>query len=127
MKIIKLIASGLLGLAFITFGLNFFLKFMDTGGGPPPDSLGAQFMGALVGSGVLAVVKLFQITGGILVAIPKTRNFGLLILGPIIIVILFYNTMIAPGGWSKPPVLVITSLALFLLLAEWRKFKQLLY
>ncbi|MEM0965227.1 MAG: hypothetical protein AAGJ81_03620 [Verrucomicrobiota bacterium] len=126
MKTAKLIASILLGLAFVTFGLNFFIGFMDTGGPPPPDSLGAQFGGALFASGVLAVVKSCQIAGGVLVAIPKTRNFGLLILGPIVIVILLYNTMIEPGGWMKPPVLLITVLSLFLLIAEWRKFKLLL-
>ncbi|MEM7600661.1 MAG: hypothetical protein AAF357_04510 [Verrucomicrobiota bacterium] len=125
MKIVTLIASVLLGLVFVVFGLNYFLKFIDTPS-PPADSAAAAFMGAMASTGMLAVIKLLEVIGGLLVAIPKTRNFGLLVLGPIVIVILMFNIFIALGGWTQPPVLLITILSAFLLFAEGKKFLGLL-
>ena len=81
MKIATLIAGGLLGLVFVVFGLNFFLGFIPIP--PAPEGHPAAFMGAMYMTGFLGFVKVLEIIGGVLVAIPKTRNFGLLILGPI--------------------------------------------
>lgn len=121
---LALIAGGLLGLVFVIFGLNFFLKFLPVPS-PPADSAAAAFMGAMFTTGFLTLVKVLEIIGGILVAIPKTRNFGLLILGPIVVNILFFNILIAPGGWTKPPVILVTVLAASLLWTSREKFLQL--
>ena len=122
---IALVAGGLLGLIFIVFGLNFFLKFLPV---PPSEegSPAAMFMGAMFATGYLAVIKVLEILGGVLVAIPKTRNLGLLVLGPIVVNILAYNIFLAPGGWTQPPVLLVTALSAYLLWAGCDKFKQLL-
>ena len=122
---ITLFASIVLGLVFIVFGLNYFLKFLPVPS-PPEDSPAAQFMGAMFVTGVLTVIKILEIAGGILVAIPKTRNIGLLVLGPIVVNILLFNIFIAPGGWTQPPVLLVTLLSAFLLGAGLEKFRQLL-
>lgn len=122
---LTLIASILLGLVFVVFGLNFFLKFLPVPA-PPEGSPAAQFMGAMFVTGMLNVVKVLEIAGGILVAIPRTRNIGLLVLGPIVVNILLFNILIAPGGWTQPPVLLVTALSAFLLWAGCDKFKQLL-
>ncbi len=126
MNKITLVASVLLGLLFIVFGSNFFLKFMPTPKADP-DSLAAQYMGAMFQSGWLKIVKSLQIIGGLLLIIPKTRNFGLLVLGPIVINIGLYNILLKPGGITAPPVLAIMALAVFLLVAERKKFAQLLH
>lgn len=128
MKKLPTIAGGLLGLAFIIFGLNYFLQFMPAGGPMEEGSPGALFFGAIVPTGFLAFVKVFEILGGILVAIPKTRNIGLLILGPIVINILAINAFIL-GGFAallQPPVIVISVLAAYLLFAAKDKFLGLL-
>lgn len=125
MKLATTIAAALLGLVFVVFGLNFFLKFLPVPS-PPEGSPAAQFMGAMFATGMLTVIKILEVAGGVLVAIPKTRNFGLLILGPIVINILLFNVFIAPGGWTQPPVLLVTALSAFLLWAGRDKFKQLL-
>ncbi|MDF1850123.1 MAG: hypothetical protein P1U85_04760 [Verrucomicrobiales bacterium] len=122
---LALIAGGLLGLVFVVFGLNFFLKFIPIPS-PPADSAAAAFMGAMFTTGFLTLVKILEIVGGVLVAIPKTRNFGLLILGPIVVNILFFNILIAPGGWTQPPVILVTVLAAFLLWTAREKFLHLL-
>ena len=127
MKKLPSIAAVLLGLAFITFGLNHFLKFMSTGGMSPAGSPAAAFFGAIFTTGFLAFVKILEITGGILVALPKTRNIGLLVLGPIVLNIIAINVFIK-GGTSvfEPPVIVISVLSAYLLFAARDKFLGLL-
>ena len=84
MKIAANIAGGFLGLIFIAFSLMVLLH-MAPNPPIPPDTPADHFMKAFVPTGYLTFVKIFELIGGILVAIPKTRNFGLLVLGPIII------------------------------------------
>jgi putative oxidoreductase len=120
------IAGALLGLAFLIFGLNFFLHFLPEA--PPPRGSAAEVFAAIMFStGYLVFVKVLEILGGVLVAIPRTRNFGLLILGPIIVNILCFNLYL-PGasGLFSPPVIGISLLALFLLWSERKAFATLL-
>jgi putative oxidoreductase len=127
MKCAANIVGGLLGLLFIVFGLNFFLKFIPMPPGPPEGSPPALFFAALYPTGYLAFVKVLEVVGGILVAIPKTRNFGLLILGPIIINILAFHVFLTKGaGLADPVVLLISILPLFLLWTSRNSFKSLL-
>ncbi|HWB03162.1 MAG TPA: hypothetical protein VG796_09075 [Verrucomicrobiales bacterium] len=126
LKLAANIAGGLLGLLFVFFGLNFFLGFFKDGG-PPPHSNAGIFGGVMYASGYLQFVKVLEILGGVLVAIPKTRNFGLLILGPIIVNILCFNIYLdGAGGIFSLPVLAVSVLALFLLWSERNAFAALL-
>ena len=118
------IAAGLLGLIFIVFGLNFFLHFIPIPAAPE-GSPAAAFMGAAYTSGFLTFVKVLEILGGVLVAIPKTRNLGLLILGPIVVNILAFNHFIAGGGLLQPPVVLVTLLSALLLWLERDAFLRL--
>lgn len=127
MKHLPTIAGALLGLAFIIFGLNFFFKFMPAGGPHPEGSPAAMFFGALFISKFLTTVKVLEIIGGILVAIPKTRNWGLLVLGPVVINILLINILIiGEGAIFKVPVIAISALSAYLLWHERKKFLGLL-
>jgi hypothetical protein len=128
MKIASHIAAGLLGLLFLVFGLNFFLNFMPMP--PDPSPAGAPhklFMAVLVPTGYLAFVKVLEIAGGVLVAIPKTRNLGLLVLGPIIVNILAFHIFLLKGAalFQPPIVPAIVALALFLLWTARAKFAAL--
>ena len=122
---ITLVAAGLLGLVFIVFGLNFFLNFIPMPS-PPEGSAAAAFTGAMYSTGYLTFVKILEITGGLLVAIPKTRNIGLLILGPIVLNILAFNVFIAPGGYTQPPVILVCVLSAFLLWTAKESFAKLI-
>ena len=123
-KIIPLIASILLGVAFIVFGLNFFLQFMSIDG-PAEDSNAAAFIGVLYSTGYLGFVKILEVIGGVLVILPKTRNLGLLILGPIIINIIAYYYFIKNSfDWD---IAILAALAIFLLIKQGRSFKQFLF
>ncbi len=123
MKIAALIAGILLGLIFVVLPGSLMLGLMQMPP-PPAGSPAGQFFGVFYTTGWLAFVQVCQIVGGILVAIPKTRNFGLLILGPIVINILCFHILVAKGGLVGPPLLVAV-LAAFLLFVERRKFAQL--
>ena len=111
---ITIVAGGLLGLLFLIFGLNFFFHFIPMPS-PPEGSHAAAFMGAAYASGFLTFVKVLEILGAILVAIPRTRNFGLLILVPIIVNILAFHIFIAKDSIFQPPIILITALAAFLI------------
>ena len=123
---IPMIAGGLLGLVFIVFGLNFFLKFIPI---PPMEegSAPAVLMGTMYATGYLAFVKVLEIIGGILVAIPRTRNVGLLVLGPIVVNILAFHVFQASGaGLFDPPVILVSLLSAFLLWSGRKQFAGLL-
>lgn len=121
------IAAGLLGVAFIVFGLNHFFNFIPAPEPPPEGSPPALFFGALVPTGYLTFIKLIEIIGGVLVAIPKTRNFGLLALGPVVVNILAFNAFLTGGaGLLQPPVILVSVLSAYLLWCGRKQFLGLL-
>lgn len=120
MKYLPNIVGGLLGLMFIAFGMLFFF-------GPPPPEMAMpeaadHFNKATLTTGFMHYVKAFEVIGGILVAIPRTRNFGLLVLGPIIINIIAYHAFLA--GFSGPAVPIIGVISLFALYLLWDGRRQ---
>jgi len=125
MKIAANIAGGLLGLIFIAFSLMVLLNLVHMPP-PAPGTPAALFMGAFVPTGYFTFVKVFELIGGCLVAVPRTRNFGLLVLGPIVLNILAFHIFIMKGqGLFGLPVLVGV-LAAFLLWAGRRAFSGLM-
>ncbi len=123
MKHLPAIAGGLLGLMFIAGGAMFLLNLIppEAQSPPPPGSAPALFMGAMAPTGYLHFVKSLEVIGGLLLAIPKTRNFGLLVLGPIIINIIAFHIFITAGKDLFSPVLIVISLLAAYLLWVGRK------
>ena len=118
MNIVTIIAGILLGLLFIMGGATFLLHLvaMPT---PPEGSAMAAFMTAFVPTGYMTFVKIFELVGGLLVMIPKTRRAGLFLLGPIIVNILAYHGFVMGGeGLTEPPLIVLVVLSLYLLWVE---------
>lgn len=125
-KYLPIIASIALGGLFIMASTMFFLKL-----GPKPEfpegSPIAMFMGAFMPTGYMHFVKVFELTGGILVMIPRLRNLGLLLLGPVIVNIIAFHVFVTSGGGLLDPMLgIIVASALYLLWDARRKFAGLL-
>ena len=126
MKYLPNIAGGLLGLSFIAFSLMFFFNLMGDQPPPPPDSAMDHFMKAFGPTGYMHFVKTCELLGGIMVAIPLTRNIGLLFLGPVILNIVAFHAFVAKGGLADPPLIIICLLAAYLLWDARAKFAGLL-
>ena len=122
MKYLPAIVGALLGLMFIASGAVVLLKLAPMPA-LPEGSPQAQFMAAFVPTGYLTFVKVLEVVGGILVAIPRLRNAGLLVLGPILVNILAYHAFVMKGeGLFSPPLLVLSAMALYLLWCGRRGF-----
>ncbi|WP_193212163.1 hypothetical protein [Luteolibacter marinus] len=125
MKYAPNIAGGLLGFLFVASSLVVLLNLVPEQPAPPEGSPAAMFMGAFIPTGYMTFVKVLELAGGLLVAIPRTRNFGLLVLGPIILNIVAFHVFITNGaGIFEPPFMipVICVLALYLLWAGRKAF-----
>jgi hypothetical protein len=125
MKLASNIAGILLGLVFNVVAWNFFLHFFEMPP-PPAGSPPAMFLGAMIPTGYFAFVKVLEIIGGLLVAMPRTRSLGLLALGPIVVNILCFHIFLAKGAGLFPLPLLVASLSLFLLWANRVAFSRLL-
>ncbi|MEY4388258.1 MAG: hypothetical protein RLY20_3541 [Verrucomicrobiota bacterium] len=92
-KYLPSIAGGILGALFVMAGVMFFLNL-----GPKPQypegTPVAHFFAAFGPTGYMKFVKVFELIGGVLVAIPRLRNIGLLVLGPIIVNIIGYHLLV---------------------------------
>ena len=122
MKYAPIVAGILLGLLFVMSAVVVLFNLAPT----PPMPEGtpmAMFMGAFGTTGYMTFIKVLELLGGVLVAIPRTRNFGLLVLGPIIVNILAFHVFIMKGvGLGNPMLILIVALALYLLWVEREAF-----
>lgn len=123
MKIVTNILAALLGLFFVFSGVAVLFKLVPIPVPPPGSAM--ELFGKLFGDGWMQLVKVCEILGGLLLAIPKTRNFGLLVLGPIIINILAFHQFAAKDSAFQPALIGISLVALFLLWAGREKFANL--
>jgi putative oxidoreductase len=125
MRIAALIAGILLGLIFVASSVVVLFKLVPDP--PMPENTPpAHFMAAVGPTGYMTFVKVLELLGGILVAIPRTRNLGLLVLGPILVNILAFHAFVTGGhGLFEPMLMGIVVLALFLLWVERRAFVNL--
>ncbi len=124
------IAGIVLGLLFLMASVMFFLEL-----GPKPTfpegSPVSHFFAAFGPTGYMKFVKAFELVGGLLVMIPRLRNIGLLLLGPVIVNIIAYHVFV-----DDPAMLLklqyfwmfylIIFLALYLLWCGRKNFAKLL-
>lgn len=127
-KWLPIIAGIALGLLFVMSAVVVLFNLVKAP--PPPEgSPAALFFGAFAPTGYLTFVKVLELAGGLLVMIPRLRNIGLLVLGPIIVNILAFHVFVA-GGFKdllNPMLLIIVALALYLLWVGRRNFGALLH
>jgi putative oxidoreductase len=123
------IAGVLMGLCFLAASIPVLFHMAPQPKIPEGTSL-YHFMAAFGPTGYFTFVKVFELIGGILVMIPRLRNIGLLVLGPIIINIIATNVFIMGIPHEVNAVVVMTILiivcALILLWNARAKFGGLL-
>jgi uncharacterized membrane protein YphA (DoxX/SURF4 family) len=120
------IAGVLLGLCFLAASIPFLFKLMPEPKMPEGTPI-AHFLSAFGPTGYMTFVKIFELTGGILVMIPRLRNLGLLVLGPIIVNIIAFHVFVDdPKHLLNPMMAVIVLCALYLLGKARGKFAGLL-
>ena len=95
MKVASTIARYLLGLIFLTFGLNGFLHFIPM---PPPTGVAGQFFGALFVSRLYVVIFALQILPAILLLVNRFVPLALTVLAAVIFNILSFHIFMAPAG-----------------------------
>ena len=105
MKVASTIARYLLGVIFLTFGLNGFLHFIPM---PPPAGVAGQFFGALFVSRYYVVIFALQIVPAVLLLANRYVPLALTILGAVIVNILGFHIFMAPAG--LPLAVVVTVL-----------------
>jgi uncharacterized membrane protein YphA (DoxX/SURF4 family) len=109
MRTAVLVARIVLGLVFVVFGLNGFLRFLPQ---PPPPQPAMAFFGALAATGyMLPLIFAAQVIGGALLLLGMVP-LGLVILAPVIVNIVAFHVFLAPDG--LPIAVVVAALALFL-------------
>lgn len=114
MKTVTTIVASLLGLIFVVFGLNFWLQFLPVP--PPPEgSPAAAFIGAMYGSGYLAVVKAIEVLGGIALLVPRFRRLGIILIAAVVFnIVTFHVAFFGWGSLVDPVVLFSLVATLFL-------------
>jgi len=117
MKIVKIIATYLLALPFLVFGLNFFFNFIPM---PPMGEPAASYIGILVSSGFFMVLKVIEIILSLLLIFNFRKTLALVLLAPISLNILMFELFIA-GAPGIGILLVV--LNLFLLITNYSKYK----
>lgn len=126
MKHLPTVAGILLGLCFLlasAFGLFNLVPMPKYPDGSPA----AHFMAAFGPTGYTKFVAMFELIGGLLVLIPRLRNIGLLLLGPVIVNIIAYHTLVEdPAHLINPMFIIILICALYLFWDSRKKFAGLL-
>lgn len=122
MRHVTTAARVLLGLIFLVFGANYFAPFLPPPPPPPPAAL--TLAGALAGSGLLALIKGFELVAALALLANRFVPLALAVLAPIVVGIVFFHVALAPAG--APLVIFILALELTLAWAHRASFAPML-
>ncbi len=96
-------ARTLLGLAFVVFGLNYFLHFLPQPAAPA-DAI--AFAGALAAGKIFAIIKPIEIAAGLSLLANRFVPLALTLLAPIEIGILAFHVAFEPSGLPLIAILI---------------------
>jgi putative oxidoreductase len=95
MKILTLVARILLGLMFVVFGLNVFLRFIPS---QPMPGDAQSLMGLMMAHGWFSFYGFVEMVGGAFVLFGRYVAVGLILLGAMIVNILLFHLTLAPSS-----------------------------
>ena len=113
MKILALVLRILVGLPFLVFGADYFLHIIPQEQPKLPETA-QQFAGALVSSKYMVVVKVLELTGGLLLVIGRFVPLGLVLLVPVTVNIALWDALLVKYAAGPPlgTVLLILEIVL---------------
>ena len=103
------IARTLLGLTFVVFGANYFLHFLPEPAVSP--EVGA-YLGALVAGKILTLIKIVEISAGVLLLANRFPALALALLAPVEVGILAFHAVFGPADLPLPGVVVALTIYL---------------
>lgn len=111
MSWIHTVLRVLVGAAFVFFGLTFFIP-ISSDMPPPPTEEAKTFAGVLFATKYLAVVKVLELLGGLLLLSWRFGPLGVVVLMPVAVNILLWDILLAKQfGLGGPIVLLLVILA----------------
>lgn len=117
------ILSILFGLLLINGGLDKFLHYM-----PVPDDLPEELlkdsMALMEIVWLMPLVGLAEILGGTLIAFPKTRALGVLVVCPVMVGVFLTHIFVAPSG--LPIVFVVWVILIWIIYENREKYFHLI-
>ena len=108
----------LFGLVMVNSGLNKFFNYM-----PMPEmseEVMQIFGGFVVIKWILPLVAIVEIIGGVLIAIPKTRALGALVILPVMVGIMVHHLVHDLSGIGI--ALVLFAINIWAIVANWNKY-----
>ena len=115
MRYLTIIARCLMGLAFLTFGLNGFFPFIPQPKDAMPPGAMDFFIALTNTKYMIPLIFTTQTLGGALLLVNRFVPLALALLAPVIVNIILFHLFLAPS--SIPPAIVVLVLELFL---AWR-------
>lgn len=112
----------LFGLLMVNSGLNKFFNYM------PMPEMSEDMMQIMAGfmtiKWIFPLVALVEITGGVLIAIPKTRALGAIVIFPVMVGITAHHLVLDPA--SIAIALVLFAINIWAIAANWHKYKPMI-
>lgn len=108
----------LFGLMMVNSGLNKFFNYMPM---PEMSEEMMQIMGAFITVGwIFPLVAIIEIVGGVLIAIPKFRALGAVVILPVMVGIVIHHLVHDIAGVGVG--LVMLAINIWAIAANWKKY-----
>ncbi|WP_372937385.1 DoxX family protein [Seonamhaeicola sp.] len=112
----------LFGLMMVNSGLNKFLNYMPM---PEMSEEMMQIMGGFMAiKWIFPLVAIVEIIGGVLIAIPKKRALGAIIILPVIIGIFIHHLVHDIAGIAI--ALILLAINIWAIIDNWNKYKPII-
>tara|TARA_R100001369_G_scaffold82082_2_gene113615 strand:+ start:13228 stop:13608 length:381 start_codon:yes stop_codon:yes gene_type:complete len=116
------VLCGLFGLMMINSGLNKFFNYMPM---PELSEEMMQIMGGFLKiKWIFPLVAITEIVGGFLIAIPKTRALGALIILPVMAGIFVHHLVHDLSGIGI--AVILFAINIWAIVANWRKYEPII-
>ena len=110
MKLLPNIPTYLVAFMYLFSSFMFFFPLMEM---PAMTGNQAVFMNLFTTTGYMAIVKIFEIIGAVLLLVPSKRALGSLILAPIAVNIVLFELVIAHQPSAGIVMLILQSIILY--------------